>query len=190
MRSVCGERAPWAGLTSRRCEVCPGQVLAGCSPGTARAARGQAGSSGRAGSWRCSPGSVPPVRRAAMPHPGWPGCWEESSGWVQGAQSGSSGAPHGQSCLSGCPGLKKNSPGLPGGGSDAHSKHARSKPRYEQTLTPACVSTRRCWALTCSWPVSLSEIPRGWHGWHDQVERDGNVHGSHMAGAGTDRSCP
>ena len=99
------------------------------SPGTAQAGRGRAGSSGRAGSWRCSLGSGRPGRRAGTPHPGWPGCWGDSSDWAQEVQSGSSGAPHDQSCLSGCLGLKDSSPGFPERGSEPHRQACLLDPR-------------------------------------------------------------
>ena len=77
----CAKRAPWAALTPPW--VCCFTLRGQGSPGTAQAGRGRAGSSGRAGSWRCSLGSGRPGRRAGTPHPGWPGCWGDSSDWAQ-----------------------------------------------------------------------------------------------------------
>lgn len=104
------------------------------------------------------------------PHPGWPGCWEGWSGWAQEAQSGSSGGLHGQSCFLGCPDLKDSS-------------------EIWQVLPKARRGARAVIeALTSSWPVGLSEVPRWWHGRHDQVEGNGDVHGSHMAGTCADHA--
>lgn len=44
-------------------------------PVTVLVVRGLAGSSVMAGSWRCSPESRDPEKRAATPHLDWPGCW-------------------------------------------------------------------------------------------------------------------
>lgn len=86
------ESLPPQAATEQHTFVLPVTVLAG---------RGRAGSSATAGSWRCSPGSEGPARKAGRPHPGWPGCWAGSTGRPPGSQTGSSVAPHGQLCLSG-----------------------------------------------------------------------------------------
>lgn len=52
---------------------CNGWVCARV-PGKVQAGTGLAGSSVRADSWWCSPGSGGPGRRAETPDPDWPGC--------------------------------------------------------------------------------------------------------------------
>lgn len=42
--------------------------------------------------------------------------------------------------------------------------------------------------LTSCRPIGLSEVARWWHGRHNQVEGNGDVHGSHMAGACADHA--
>lgn len=126
--SSSGETAPGPVCVSGAPELVR-HLMAVCSPGTAQAGTGRAGSSGRAGSWRCNLGSGRPGRRAGMPHPGWPGYWGDLSDWAQEVQSGSSGVPHDQSCLLGCLGLKDSSPGFPEGGSEPHRQAGLLKPR-------------------------------------------------------------
>lgn len=61
--------------------------------------RARAGSSARADSWRCSPGSGGPARRAGTPRPGSLGCSGGSTDSFQESQNDFSGAHHGQSFL-------------------------------------------------------------------------------------------
>lgn len=79
------------------------------SPGIIPAGRAQADSSVRADSWRYSPESEGPGRKAGTPRPGWPGCWGGWTGSCQESQIGFSAARHGRSFLWEPHGLEKSS---------------------------------------------------------------------------------
>lgn len=150
------------------------------SPGIIPAGRAQADSSVRADSWRYSPESEGPGRKAGTPHPGWPGCWGGWTGSCQESQIGFSAARHGRSFLWEPHGLEKSSshPTVRGStGTNTFFLGDLIPSKWLLATFPPC---------TCSRAVGLAEVARGRHRGHHEVEGDGNVHGSDVAGAGTD----
>lgn len=57
---------------------------------------------------------------------------------------------------------------------------------FFREFDPSQVAPEPFFPSTCSGAVGLAEVARGRHGGHDEVEGDGNVHGSDVAGASTD----
>lgn len=144
-------------------------------PGRARPGKGPAGSSERADSWKCSLGSVAPVRRTGRPHPDWLGCFlsypVQSPGFLISVEP--SAARHAQVFPSWLLGLIKQQRAV-----TRWAFHLHFVMQIDKAMVNKVCST-------CSRAVGLTLVAGRWHRWHNQVERNGNVHRSHVTW-----SCP
>lgn len=138
-------------------------------PGRALAGRGQAGSSERADSWRCSLVWVVPVRSSVMVRPDWPGCLVHYPDCWLGSHA-PSGVRLDRVCPSWLLDLHKG----------RKTKGLESSPSI---LFMSFSVVLWVFFFTCSWTVGLTQVA-GWRHWrHHQIKGYGDIHGSHVTGA-------